>query len=304
MGLWNWSTTAANNATADPSINWQEGQAPSTVNDSARAMMAAVAVWYQAAEWMNLGDTPTYVSATQFTVTGNRTTTYSVGRRVKASVTAGTIYGAITASAYTSLTTITVAWDSGSLDSGLSEVDVGILNPLYSSFPRLSTGIYTQGRSYFSNSGSNNGEIALQNSGGGYFFLRGRNSGGCEFVNNAYSASVTSLDDTGNFTTAGTVSGSNITGTSDRRLKSHIKRIRNATDVVLSWVGVTFQRKGDKTKRRHAGFIANEMQSSAPELVFEDDKGIKSIAYGNATAYLAEAFKELEARVKKLEKKQ
>src|SRR6516165_3580664 len=29
------------NATADGSINWAEGQAPSTVNDSARAMMAA-----------------------------------------------------------------------------------------------------------------------------------------------------------------------------------------------------------------------------------------------------------------------
>src|SRR5262249_36826849 len=36
-----WSRTAASNATADGSINWAEGQAPSTVNDSARAMMAA-----------------------------------------------------------------------------------------------------------------------------------------------------------------------------------------------------------------------------------------------------------------------
>src|SRR5262245_9728074 len=41
MSFWNWSRTAANNATADGSINWAEGQAPSTVNDSARAMMAA-----------------------------------------------------------------------------------------------------------------------------------------------------------------------------------------------------------------------------------------------------------------------
>src|SRR5262245_21930402 len=41
MSFWKWSRTAANNATADGSINWAEGQAPSTVNDSARAMMAA-----------------------------------------------------------------------------------------------------------------------------------------------------------------------------------------------------------------------------------------------------------------------
>jgi hypothetical protein len=38
-----WSTTAASNATADSSINWAEGQARSTVNDSARSMMAAIA---------------------------------------------------------------------------------------------------------------------------------------------------------------------------------------------------------------------------------------------------------------------
>jgi microcystin-dependent protein len=43
MTLYKWSKTAANNATVDSSINWQEGQAPSSVNDSARAMMASVA---------------------------------------------------------------------------------------------------------------------------------------------------------------------------------------------------------------------------------------------------------------------
>lgn len=40
---WQWSKTASNNATADPSINWSEGQAPSSINDSARAMMARLA---------------------------------------------------------------------------------------------------------------------------------------------------------------------------------------------------------------------------------------------------------------------
>lgn len=135
MALYQWSTTAASNATADPSINWQEGQAPSTVNDSARAMMAAVATWFQAPEWLNYGLAPAYVSATQYTAAGNQTGTYVVGRRVRAKVSAGMIYGTITASTYTSLTTVTVAWDSGVLDSGLSEVDVGMLNPAASSFP-------------------------------------------------------------------------------------------------------------------------------------------------------------------------
>lgn len=36
-----WSVTAANNSTADSSINWAEGQSRASVNDSARSMMAA-----------------------------------------------------------------------------------------------------------------------------------------------------------------------------------------------------------------------------------------------------------------------
>jgi microcystin-dependent protein len=43
MSFWKWSRTASSNASADGSINWAEGQAPSSVNDSARAMMAAAA---------------------------------------------------------------------------------------------------------------------------------------------------------------------------------------------------------------------------------------------------------------------
>ena len=42
MAIWGWSKTASSNATADSNINWQEGQNPSTVNDSSRAMMAAI----------------------------------------------------------------------------------------------------------------------------------------------------------------------------------------------------------------------------------------------------------------------
>jgi microcystin-dependent protein len=43
MTLYKWSQTAAGDANADSTINWAEGQAPSSVNDSARAMMAATA---------------------------------------------------------------------------------------------------------------------------------------------------------------------------------------------------------------------------------------------------------------------
>src|ERR1700756_3788698 len=45
MAFWSWSKTAASNAAADGTINWAEGQSPSSVNDSARAMMARGAEW-------------------------------------------------------------------------------------------------------------------------------------------------------------------------------------------------------------------------------------------------------------------
>lgn len=38
--IYDWSKTASSNGTADSDINWQEGQPPSTVNNSARQMMA------------------------------------------------------------------------------------------------------------------------------------------------------------------------------------------------------------------------------------------------------------------------
>lgn len=77
-------------------------------------------------EWIASGLTPTFVSSTSFTVAGDQTSTLHVGRRLKTSNTGGTIYSTITASAFGAVTTVTVANDSGSLDSGLSSINYGI----------------------------------------------------------------------------------------------------------------------------------------------------------------------------------
>lgn len=45
MTVFTWSTTASANASSDATINAREGMAPSGVNDSLRAMMAAIAKW-------------------------------------------------------------------------------------------------------------------------------------------------------------------------------------------------------------------------------------------------------------------
>jgi microcystin-dependent protein len=70
MGLLHylWSKTAANNATADAQINWAEGQAPSSVNDSARAMMASLAGYRDDIA----GAIVTGGTSTAYTVTSNQ----------------------------------------------------------------------------------------------------------------------------------------------------------------------------------------------------------------------------------------
>lgn len=123
-GLKAWSTTAADNDDADSAVNWLEGQLPSTVNGSARAMMAIIRAWYEAGGFYDMGDTPTRTGNTTFTVPGDQTARYTVGRAIKCTD-SSTIYGFITASAYTSLTTVTIA-GSASLSASLSAVALGM----------------------------------------------------------------------------------------------------------------------------------------------------------------------------------
>lgn len=79
MSILDFSTTAASNGSADASINFQELQAPSTVNDSARALMARLAHWrnWQAGNLTQGG------SSNAYTVTsGEGLTAYSNGLRL------------------------------------------------------------------------------------------------------------------------------------------------------------------------------------------------------------------------------
>lgn len=65
MTLWTWSRTASANSNADSSINYAEGQAPSSLNDSARAGMAAVAKYRDDISGANI----TAGTSTAYTIT-------------------------------------------------------------------------------------------------------------------------------------------------------------------------------------------------------------------------------------------
>jgi hypothetical protein len=89
-----------------------------------------------ASEWTSSGLTPTYISATQFSVVGDQTAIFQVNRRVRTTNTGGFIYGRITVSAFaTGITTVTVLNDTGSMDSGLSAVAYGFLSFSPTSIP-------------------------------------------------------------------------------------------------------------------------------------------------------------------------
>ena len=129
-----WSTTAASNNSTAPD-GFPEGMAPSGVNNAARELMAAVRTQHEDAQWIDLGNTPTFATTTTFTVAGDLTTQYDVGRRVKCTD-ASTLYGTITASSYSSPnTTVTVTLDSGVLSVSLTAVALGILSGQNQSFP-------------------------------------------------------------------------------------------------------------------------------------------------------------------------
>jgi hypothetical protein len=80
-------------------------------------------------QWIASGVPPTYISGTSFSVPGDQTSEFHIGRREQFSTGAGTLYGTIINSVYngTTLTTVTVLMDSGALDNGLTAVNHSIL---------------------------------------------------------------------------------------------------------------------------------------------------------------------------------
>ena len=106
---------------------------------------------------------------------------------------------------------------------------------------------------------------------------------------------------TGAITTSSTITAAgNITAFSDERLKSNIKTIENALDLVGEMRGVSYI--ANNTGLPSIGVVAQEIQKIVPEVV-QDNNGMLSVAYGNIVGVLIEAIKELKDKVKELESK-
>lgn len=86
-------------------------------------------------EWI-AGPSPTYISAANFSLVGDQTSNFTLGRRCKFTVTAGTVYGTIVNSVFGIATTITMKMDAAfALDNGLSAVSYALLAADHPSVP-------------------------------------------------------------------------------------------------------------------------------------------------------------------------
>ena len=118
------SLTSSNSPLGTDSVG-----SPATVDDYFRHIQSVMRQESLLKSWERRGDTPTYVSASSFTVPGNQSSFFSVGRRVKV-LQASTIYGTVSSVTYTANTAVFVVMDSAaSLSATMSEVQLG-LDPL------------------------------------------------------------------------------------------------------------------------------------------------------------------------------
>ena len=119
---------------------------------------------------------------------------------------------------------------------------------------------------------------------------------------NGSGTNIVVIDSSGNLSANGTV-----TASSDIKLKKNINTIDNALDKVLNLRGVEFDYI--ESGEHNIGVIAQEVEKVLPDLIHTNEEtDTKSVAYGNLTAVLIEAVKELKkendalsARIQSLE---
>jgi len=103
-----------------------------------------------------------------------------------------------------------------------------------------------------------------------------------------------SLSNSGNQLQGSFTATGNITAYSDERLKSNIRTVDNALNMVCEMRGVFY----DKDNESGVGVIAQEMKDVLPEVVMDGE--YLSVSYGNVVGVLIEAIKELKAQVEEL----
>jgi hypothetical protein len=139
-------------------------------------------------------------------------------------------------------------------------------------------------------------QLEVRPDGGGSSF------GFIEVRDSAFNSTIQIDGNSGNINASGTISGSSVVQTSDKRYKKEISTLDNSLENTLKLRGVSYYWKQEnKSKKRQIGVIAQEIEEVYPEFVHTNDEGYKSVNYAQMTAVLIEAIKELNAKIVKLE---
>ena len=100
----------------------------------------------------------------------------------------------------------------------------------------------------------------------------------------------------------GTLSATIFTSLSDQTQKENVRPIENALEIVKQIEGVRYDWI-DGHNTGSVGVIAQEIEKVLPEVVTTNDRGLKTVSYGNIVAVLIEAIKEQQVRIEELERK-
>jgi hypothetical protein len=149
--------------------------------------------------------------------------------------------------------------------------------------------------------------------GGGNFRLNGLNANSRFILYENYSGNSVGIQmfntsgvnvidfnsNVGSGTFSGTLTASNFISSSDRRLKSEIKEIKDAVLKLSKFKAYEYI----KDNKQDAGFIAQEVQKVLPYSVFEMDSGYLSMNDRPILALIHQAIIEINERLTKLENK-
>ena len=170
--------------------------------------------------------------------------------------------------------------------------------------------------SVFANSSNGTtGQVLTSNSTGGIYWATPSGGGATLVANNTDTQTFyipMSNTSTGSWTngvvsttqlyfvpSTGILYSTNFNTLSDKSKKENIETITDALSKVSSLRGVTYT--WIQSKLPSLGVIAQEVEEVLPELISTNDKGEKTVSYGNIVGLLIEAIKEQNAIIKQLE---
>jgi hypothetical protein len=91
------------------------------------------------AEWVQAPNGATYISGTSFDFFGDYTSTFLPGRRIRATITGGYVYGYVTSAVFgtptAGQTRVTLSMTSGNMDATLGNIYYGFISPSPNSLP-------------------------------------------------------------------------------------------------------------------------------------------------------------------------